>query len=122
MQLCENSRELCSTVLEIAFASVQIRSLCERRRLAERRLGQEVARKLRARVADLKAATNLADLVVGMEQMHIQVGENFHIALGSSARIVLRPNHIHLLSDEHGRIARHSIRRVLVVAIEGPII
>jgi hypothetical protein len=49
--------------VELAFATVELRSICESRRRATTVMGAEAARELAQRLADLAALTTVADLV-----------------------------------------------------------
>src|SRR5258708_22364381 len=51
--------------VEIAFANKSLRQLCESERRARRSLGPRVAEKLKRRLADLRAANCVKDLVAG---------------------------------------------------------
>jgi proteic killer suppression protein len=51
--------------LELHFKNKKIRELCEKRSVAEKKLGADCARKLRTRLDDLNAATSVTDLVAG---------------------------------------------------------
>ena len=51
--------------VEISFGGSQLRKLCEQRKVAERRLGPDGARKLTSRLADLQAVACVAELRAG---------------------------------------------------------
>jgi hypothetical protein len=51
--------------LELRFASPELRAACERRTAAEHLLGQATARKLRSRLSDIRAASDIRDVVLG---------------------------------------------------------
>jgi toxin HigB-1 len=51
--------------LELAFSTQALRTLCETEAAAERQFGAECAAVLRRRLADLRAAPGVADLVAG---------------------------------------------------------
>lgn len=51
--------------LEIAFSEKADRLLCENGAIAERKLGTKVAEKLKRRLADLRAASSIKDIVAG---------------------------------------------------------
>lgn len=48
--------------MEIDFKDKRLKDLCEQAKLAERKLGSKMARKLRARLADLMAASSVVEL------------------------------------------------------------
>ena len=51
--------------MEIRFKDKKLRELCEKRTVAVKNLGDAVARKLGARLADLMAVSNVSELVAG---------------------------------------------------------
>lgn len=51
--------------MEIRFKNEKVRGLCEKRAVAERKLGDRCARKLRSRLDDLEAADKVTDLSAG---------------------------------------------------------
>ena len=51
--------------LQLSFASPELRELCECRAAAEKALGDEAARHLRTRLADLCAAEKISDVIAG---------------------------------------------------------
>lgn len=52
-------------LLEIRFKDKKLRELCEKRAVAEKKLGSACARKLRARLDDLDAAERVSELTSG---------------------------------------------------------
>jgi proteic killer suppression protein len=75
-------------VLELAFETRSIRTLCEKQKKAERKLGVKVANQLKRRLADLIAAPTARDIVVGKpvvekgnpgERMSLQLSDGFHL-------------------------------------------
>jgi hypothetical protein len=51
--------------LDLRFASPELRAICERRTAAERLLGEAAARKLRSRLSDIRAASDIREVVLG---------------------------------------------------------
>jgi proteic killer suppression protein len=51
--------------LEIRYKDKKIRDLCEKRVVAEKKLGMACARKLRTRLSDLESANRVTELVAG---------------------------------------------------------
>ncbi|MFA6917182.1 MAG: hypothetical protein WC222_12380 [Parachlamydiales bacterium] len=51
--------------LDLAFSDKQLRQICEAEALARRELGERVAAALKHRLADLRAATSVKDLIAG---------------------------------------------------------
>lgn len=76
----------------IAFASRDLEDLCLSERRAVRELGKPCARKLFARLADLKAASHVGELVAGYP--HPLKGDRagqFSIRLDGGNRLVFSP-------------------------------
>jgi len=48
--------------LEISFATKDVRELCEKRKIAEKQLGDLAARQLRARLTEICICENLSDM------------------------------------------------------------
>ena len=57
------------TILVLAFDSLHLRAICENTDQGDSELGAVVARTLRNRLADLKAATSPADLIAGIPRV-----------------------------------------------------
>jgi len=90
-------------VLEFAFSTQGLRTLCETEAAADRQLGAECAAALRRRLADLRAASNVAELVAG----HVRPGtakDQLVIDLVDGAVIVLCANHV-----KTPRVASHEV-------------
>jgi toxin HigB-1 len=51
--------------MEITFADDKLQDLCEQEKIAQKKLGQPCARKLRVRLVNLLAAEVVTDLVAG---------------------------------------------------------
>lgn len=51
--------------MDIEFSSPDLQSLCEQQRLMTKQLGDNCSRKLRTRLADLHAISNVAELSAG---------------------------------------------------------
>jgi hypothetical protein len=75
--------------LYVRFASAELREICERIEVAQPRLGPAAARRLRARLSDLRAATVITEIKVGRPKINRQGRVVFH--LSDEHRIVLVP-------------------------------
>jgi proteic killer suppression protein len=75
--------------MELQFATQDLKMLCEDGRVAEKLLGTASARRLRARLADLRAAPRLADVRPG--HPHPLKGDRdgqFAVSLAGGDRLV----------------------------------
>ena len=78
--------------MEILFGDAKLRELCEQQRAAERAFGKAPARRLRARFADLQAASCVTDLAAG--HPHPLKGDRagqLAIELAGGRRLVIEP-------------------------------
>jgi toxin HigB-1 len=80
--------------MEIRFGNKKLQTLCESGDEAARRLGVASARKLRARLGDLKAAAAVSDLVAGRpHQLSRDRDGQFSVDLAGGQRLVFSPAH-----------------------------
>lgn len=104
--------------MDIDFKDKKLREMCERREMAERKLGAPCARKLRSRLADLQAACAVSDLVAG--RPHPLAGERagqFALDLEGGRRLVFEPDHQPLPRRDDGAIDWSRITKVRIVFI-----
>jgi proteic killer suppression protein len=80
--------------MEIRFENKKLQGLCECGDDAARKLGAGSARKLRSRLADLKAAGAVSELVAGRPHplCHDRAGQ-FSVDLAGGQRLVFSPRH-----------------------------
>jgi hypothetical protein len=105
--------------LELAFASKSLRQLCESEEKATRDLGGRVAQKLRRRLADLRAATSVNDLVAGRpRELEGAPHRNLAVNLSESSRIVFCANHNTIPLLPSGRVDWSRVSRVKILRIE----
>ena len=79
--------------MEFAFASPDLQKICEDPREATRRLGQASARKLKARLADLMAASRLGDVPAGRPHpLKWSRAGQFAVRLSGGHRLVFEAN------------------------------
>lgn len=102
--------------MEIRFKDKKIRELCEKRSVAEKKLGTDCARKLRTRLDDLDAASRVTELVAG--NPHPLKGERkgqFALNLAGGWRLVFSSAHEETPQREDGSI---DWSQVTIVCIE----
>jgi toxin HigB-1 len=78
-------------MIELAFADESLRELCSKKLAAELACGVEVARSLRRRLADLRAAENVAMLVTGNARIHDK--SSYIIDIHGPWRLIVKANH-----------------------------
>ena len=106
-------------ILQLAFHSRSLRTICESEARAKRELEPSVADALQHRLADLRAATSIKDLVVGRPRP-LDDGEkqNMVVDLCDSHRLVFCANHPKNPLAESGKLDWQSVSRVKVLRIE----
>jgi plasmid maintenance system killer protein len=105
--------------LELAFDKKLLRQLCENETRAKRDLGVRVAEKLKRRLADLRAAKCVKDLVAGRPR-ELDGDRCRHIAvdLCEGCRIVFCANHNTIPELGSGDVDWSKVSRVKIIEIE----
>lgn len=93
-----------------------LRSICEQEDVASRSLDPVVVEQLVSRLADLRAAESLADLLAGSPTL-AQDQATLTIDLSKGFQMKLKINHQTLPVDGGGRLAKARVRRLQVVEI-----
>jgi toxin HigB-1 len=105
--------------LEIAFAEKSDRLLCENEAIAERKLGKKVAEKLKRRLADLRAATNVKDIVVGKpRELDGKHHREITLKVCEGYGLIFCANHIVNPSLKSGGIDWSRVSRIKILRIE----
>ena len=95
-----------------------LRTICESEARAQNELGLEVAEALLHRLADLRAATSIHDLLVGRPRVSDTEGEHLVVDLRNGYHIILEANHPNNPVTETGRLDWTRISRIKVLRIE----
>jgi toxin HigB-1 len=105
--------------MQLAFATKSLREICESAEKAKRELGSKVSDKLKHRLADLRAAISVHDLVAGHPR---KLDETYQrkivMQLGAGYRLVFCANHAVLPKLESGKIDWSKVSRVKLLRIE----
>lgn len=105
--------------VELAFAEKPLRQLCESEEAARRILGEQVATKLRRRLADLRAAATIKDLVVGRpREIEGTSGSAMAIDLHRRSRMVFDANHNSIPTLKSGRVDWSRVTRIKILRID----
>ena len=104
--------------MEIAFESRHLRTICESQVDAQGELGARVAKTLQRRVADLRAAVSIYDLVAGNCRLLDRKSDQFVVIdLCDSSNIVLQANHPKNPLTKEGKPDWNVVRRVKIIQI-----
>lgn len=104
--------------MDIEFSSPELQALCEQQRLMTKKLGDNCSRKLRTRLADLRAAVNVAELTAGRPHplRHDRAGQ-FALDLHAGKRLVFEPANNPVPTHEDDSIAWDLVTKVRIVFI-----
>jgi hypothetical protein len=105
-------------LLELAFSTRALRTLCENEAAAMRELGATRAGSLKRRLADLRAAVSVSDLVVGNPRQTADSKDNLEIDIGADARLIFCTNHAAIPRLASGNVDWSSVSRVKILRIE----
>ncbi len=104
--------------MDIEFSSSDLQALCEQQRLMTRQLGDNCSRKLRNRLADLRAASNVAELNSGRPHplKHDRAGQ-FALDLFGGKRLVFEPANNPVPTRDDDSIAWDLVTKVRIIFI-----
>ena len=105
------------TLLELAFATKSLRELCESQLRAERKFGIAIARKLRARLADLRDAESINDVIAGRPELLTDAPEKMAMNIGEKVCIVFCANHVSNPLADAGRVKWSRVNRIKILDI-----
>ncbi|TVR05411.1 MAG: killer suppression protein HigA [Phormidium sp. GEM2.Bin31] len=104
--------------MEITFSNQKLKKLCEQKAVAQKQLGQDCARKLQSRLADLMAAESVRDLTAG--RPHPLKGDRlgeFAIDLVGAKRLVFSPINEPVPRKQDGSIDWLAVTQICIVFI-----
>lgn len=104
--------------MELAFVDKALRDLCASRGALDRRLGSVRAETLRHRLADLRAASCIHELLT---QQPYPIDDSGRMALDviEGIRILFCPNHRNVPRSRDGKIDWSRTSRLKIIEIEG---
>lgn len=99
--------------MQLDFADRELERICTDARYMQRKLGTQVAKALKLRIAELRYGTEMQDLLVGTGRWEELTGDRsgqWSARLTANWRLVVRPEHrdvvavvIVEITDYHGR-------------------
>jgi hypothetical protein len=106
--------------LDLAFDSIQLRSICESEEVAISELGPTVASILKHRLADLNAATSVSEILVGHPRILMSGEFNQHIVINlcDDYQIIISANHRRNPQSGNGNIDWRKVSRIKIMRIE----
>ena len=105
-------------LMEITFKSDELQRICTEKAYMSRKLGPKSAKKLRARLADISAASHVAELHAGRPHAlkHDRIGK-FAVSLDGGTRLVFESANIPIPITNDGGIARNQVTKIRIVEI-----
>ena len=104
--------------MDLAFESKHLRLICEDETTANEKFGGGIAEILKHRLADLRAATCINDLVVGNTRfLDVAYADCLVIDLCPGHQVVLRANHPENPLTDTGQLDWEKVRRLKVIHI-----
>ena len=105
--------------MELAFEDRRLREICESEEYAQLNLGGEVAGYLKRRLADMRAALAVRDLVAGNpREIAGPITTLIAVDLCDGYRIVFCANHVSNPTKEDGGMDWARVSRVRILRIE----
>lgn len=104
--------------MDIEFSSPDLQDLCEQQRIMTKQLGDICGRKLRTRLADLRASASVSELSSG--RPHSLKGDRagqFALDLHGGRRLVFESANNPVPTHEDGSIAWNHVTKVRIVFI-----
>lgn len=102
--------------MEISFDTQELRKLCEDRYHSEKMLGVNAASVLRQRLADLRAANGVREVILGNPSFGLCKGQNrFRLELDRFGLLSFEPNHIKNLAQQGEDIEWEMVSRLKLV-------
>jgi hypothetical protein len=107
--------------LEIAFNEKNLRTICESEIEANQAYGEQISAALRRRLADLRAASSVQDVLVG--NLRSSVDGNIPckiLDLAASAQLIFCSNHPKPPMNETGEIDWANVSRIKILGVRRP--
>jgi hypothetical protein len=105
-------------LLQLAFSTQALRDVCENEERAVRELGRECANALKARLADIRAAENVSDLVAGHPRRVPSSKDQLMLDLAKGCTAVLAVNHATIPRLASGVVDWANVSRIKLLRIE----
>lgn len=113
------SEHLRDNALELAFDSMPLRTICESEAQAKLELGSTVAEILKHRLADMRAATSVKDLVVGRPRiLDDSRGQHMVVDLCDGYWLTFQSNHTNRPIIDADDIDWARVTRIKLLRIE----
>lgn len=104
--------------MEISFKNRELRNLCASKNRAKHQLGETLASKLMARLADIMAFNNVDELIVSqILGSVINSGDHIKIEISAKFNIIFCSNHIETPLLDDGNVDWSNVNRIKILNI-----
>ena len=105
--------------MQIAFRTKMLRDTCEDEKMLTRKFGQGAGAALKRRLADLRAATSITDVVLGdTREVPRTGGRAIRLDFGDGYHLIFEANHARNPSLADGKVDWSAVSRIKVTAVE----
>ncbi|KAA3609685.1 MAG: hypothetical protein D8M58_21580 [Calditrichaeota bacterium] len=104
--------------MEIAFKSKKLRDICQNELTAKKELGYKVSTKLKHRLADIRAAGTIFEIVVGNPRELLESKSNYIMDIGENYIIRFSANHVNNPRTSDQKIDWKKVTRIKILSIE----
>ncbi|MFL5330243.1 MAG: hypothetical protein ACJ8C4_15185 [Gemmataceae bacterium] len=103
----------------LAFSTLKVRDLCLHQTKAEAKYGYAIAKQLRARITDLRAAESVRQLIAGHPKaVERNPHERYAIMLQDGFQLIFEPNYSDVPQKKSGGVDWNLVRRIKILRIE----
>jgi hypothetical protein len=104
--------------LELAFQSKELRAICESESEAASELGAAAAEALKHRLADMRAASSINDVLVGQPKLvDGKGGEEIVLELSDQHRVFFSANHVKNPMNDSNFVDWTKVTRIKILRI-----
>ena len=105
--------------MRLSFNTKYLRTICEDENNAIQEYGESVTNKLKSRLADLIACTNIDDMVAGNPKIiESDRNQDISIKLDDEYKMIIRANHTINPIDKSGKVDWKRVHSIKIMSID----
>ncbi len=105
--------------MDIAFHSRSLRDICESEEMLNQHFGKQVGDSVKRRLADLRAAVSITDLVIGnLHELRNELRTTLCLDLSEGYSLLFAANYVKAPIGANNRVNWSAVTRVKVMSIE----
>lgn len=102
--------------MRISFESEEIREICEKKAVAEKKLGAKTSKKLQTRISEILVSNNFIDGIINNYIQEEPDGRSYSLDLGNF-KLIFQPINKPPRYDEKGNLRKELVTRVKFISI-----